>query len=290
MPFTRVTKRKLEANNSGKENKALKAKGREIKGTEDAPDKGQLNSKLKSLQLKYEALKNENNKNLALIIELKSKVARLENEKLPKKNKSIDSQTVSDFDFGIEFPCKECIFQASCEDELRWHLSSEHEHENGSDYENLFSCNVCDHKSASKGDLMTHRKQSHPQTIKMCRYFIQGNCAFDAQVCWYSHDQSIKYTTAQTLKEFKCSFCGKAFQSKSAFMKHRKDEHQKTISECRNDKNGWCRFSAEKCWYKHEEFTFNNQGNDNQPPEMISRLFTMMEAYQERIETLENQI
>ena len=73
-------------------------------------------------------------------------------------------------------------------------------------------------------------------------------------------------------------------------MKHRKDEHQRTISECRNDKNGWCRFSAEKCWYKHEEFTFNNQGNDNQPPEMISRLFTMMEAYQERIETLENQI
>ena len=287
MPLTktRVSKRKLDSNMVTKENKALKAKGRELKGTEDVPDKGQLILKLKSLQEKHEALEKENTKNLALIAELKGKVTELENEKLPKKSKSIDSQTVSDLDIGIEFPCKECIYQASCEDELRWHMSDEHEYGNGlTDCDDsLFSCNVCGHKSASKGDLMTHRKQSHTKTIKMCRYYAQGNCAFDAQICWYSHDQSDKSTTPQTLKEFKCSFCGKIFKSKSAFMEHRKNEHKTSISECRNDKNGWCQFSAEKCWYKHEELSFDNQDQNSQPPEMMSRLFTMMEAYQERI-------
>ena len=73
-------------------------------------------------------------------------------------------------------------------------------------------------------------------------------------------------------------------------MEHKKNEHQKSISECRNDKNGWCQFSAEKCWYKHEELSFDNQDQNSQPPEMMSRLFAMMEAYQERIEMLENQI
>ena len=71
-------------------------------------------------------------------------------------------------------------------------------------------------------------------------------------------------------------------------MKHRKQEHYNKVSVCRNDKDNWCTFSSEKCWYRHEE-----QINDEQnieTPEMIQRIFNMMETFKERIEMLENQI
>ena len=111
-----------------------------------------------------------------------------------------------------------------------------------SDDQHLFSCNVCGKRNENRGLLMNHRKLKHPKTIKTCSYFLKGICEFTDEVCWFSHKLHTN-STPQTLKEFKCSICGRAFKSKSEFMKQRKTDHPNTISSCRDFKNnGYCRF------------------------------------------------
>ena len=54
------------------------------------------------------------------------------------------------------------------------------------------------------------------------------------------------------------------------------------------DKNGWCRFSAKECWYKHSESSYKDE-SENQNPRM-SRLFDMMEKFAERMNMVENNL
>jgi hypothetical protein len=37
---------------------------------------------------------------------------------------------------------------------------------------------VCEHKTGTKGELMTHRNAKHPETIKIFRYFEKEICDF----------------------------------------------------------------------------------------------------------------
>lgn len=70
-------------------------------------------------------------------------------------------------------------------------------------------------------------------------------------------------------------------------MKHKKTEHHESISICKKYEIGSCRFTKENCWYKHE-----NQENESveNNPEMIARIFDMMETFAERFEMIENQL
>ena len=120
---------------------------------------------------KFNALELENKAILDLIKILNFKVSSLEAGKHQTENKPEETQTDYEDEFGLEFPCKECIFQASCEDELRCHISNEHDKDEP-DYN--FSCYICEHKTATKGELMTHRKAKDPETIKVCRYLKKG--------------------------------------------------------------------------------------------------------------------
>ena len=55
--------------------------------------------------------------------------------------------------------------------------------------------------------------------------------------------------------------------------------------------DGSCRFGDDKCWYSHNHtLKINETGNLNQDPEVINRLFTMMEKCTERNENIENQL
>ena len=67
---------------------------------------------------------------------------------------------------------------------------------------------------------MYHRKSDHEDKIKMCRYFLNSECAFDAKTCWYSHVSNP--TGGQQIKEFICSECKEKFNIKDEFMKHKK--------------------------------------------------------------------
>ena len=95
----------------------------------------------------------------------------------------------------------------------------------------------------------------------------------------------------QTLKEFKCSFCEMKFNTKSLFMKHRRENHPKNISECRD--GDFCKFGV-KCWYRHTEnsVSYSNQKVETniEVNETMNRLFSIMEKYGERIEYIEKQM
>ena len=85
------------------------------------------------------------------------KLKLLESESKEQKSSStVETQTV--YSYGdFEIPCKECIFKATCEDELMWHIKSEH---GMSDllYDDEFSCDICSKKFQGGDDLSTHKK------------------------------------------------------------------------------------------------------------------------------------
>ena len=99
---------------------------------------------------------------------------------------------------------------------------------------------------------------------------------------------------AQTLKEYKCGFCGETFGNKLEFMKHRKMYHQDYVMPCRDFQNGACVHGSDICWFKHDDIqTKDHSGQaDSQEsqPSMMSRLFTMMEQFAERMNNIENQL
>ena len=55
--------------------------------------------------------------------------------------------------------------------------------------------------------------------------------------------------------------------------------------------NGSCRFGDDKCWYAHKSFLEIKQTEiQNQDPELINKLVTMMEKFTEKIELIEDQL
>ena len=269
-------KRKLDPEIQGKGNKAKKENV--------TSEKGEMVSKFKDLKAKYESLEFENTQNIELIIKLKKELLSLKEEKLYKKVLvTTITQTGDDDDF--EIPCKECIFMASCEDELRWHMTTSHEHPKPDHYDKI-SCKDCGKGFYSKGEIMTHRKEVHPNLIKACSYFLEGKCSFEESDCWYSH----KRTKSTVEKEFQCRFCEKIFKRKHEFMIHRKNEHKNVIPTCREHQNGTCRFTTIECWYKHEENLKNYEHEEINmiyPNNLNLRIFNMMEQVTERLEMIE---
>ena len=288
---TRVSKRKLtlDASGPGKENKALKANKleKESKGRTEAPNKMSLTMQLKSLQEKHDALVCENRKNIEVINQLEEKVAILEKGLCQRVFESKECQTEPDHD---ELPCGVCIFEASCEEELRSHMNTDH-NIGEPDYETNFRCLVCGKRFVSKSEFMEHRKKQHPHTIKLCRYFLQGSCAFEAETCWYSHKINNE-NRMKPLTHYTCSLCKKDFKSKPEFMTHRKQNHNDIVKRCQNERTDTCTFGHEMCWYNHiENVSTQFYDNDNEESsEMTQRIFQMMEKFTEKMEYLENQL
>ena len=80
------------------------------------------------------------------------------------EKKSIESQTESEFQ---DYYCQHCIYVASCVDELDWHIKNAHTDEGPSDIDlqKPYSCNICAKKNANKGQLMSHIRTIHPETV-----------------------------------------------------------------------------------------------------------------------------
>ena len=73
-------------------------------------------------------------------------------------------------------------------------------------------------------------------------------------------------------------------------MNHRKSQHPENISICTKNDNGSCNFGNQKCWYKHVEKQNENEEIIENNPEIITRIFNMMETFAERFEMIENQL
>ena len=295
---SRAAKRKNENQNAGNSMKALKAKKDDSKVNE-------LNMQLKDIQRKYDILLNENEKNVELIEQMKGKLEKYENSLKPKV-KSESSQTEfscfsascvknidTSCDFDQDYNCVECDFEASCKEELSWHMNANHgwpppSDDSEQEYDKQYICNLCGEVLDTKKSLMYHRKEMHVEEVILCSFFVEGNCDFDTDTCWYIHDKK----KAQ-LQEFKCNLCGKVFKTKYKKINHKKENHPESVPECKDFKSGSCRFEKEKCWYKHSKDSVNNQiepnimqSNDNNQ-DMIKRLFDMMEVFAEKMKVLE---
>ena len=82
-------------------------------------------------------------------------------------------------------------------------------------------------------------------------------------------------------------------------MIHRKREHGNIVSECFENENGWCRFGDKNCWFMHEKKiskskseseNIERENSEIKTSEMFERLFSIMEAFGERMTYMENQI
>ena len=72
-------------------------------------------------------------------------------------------------------------------------------------------------------------------------------------------------------------------------MMHRNEHHSSFVNTCRISKSGNCRF-GEHCWYKHRKEIDDMETSTNvEPPNMIKRLFDMMEKIADRMNVRENQ-
>ena len=103
---------------------------------------------------------------------------------------------------------------------------------------------------------MHHRNTRHPETVRTCTFFMKGSCDFPDSVCWFNHtlgDKNIATFNAQTLKKYKCGFCGETFRNKPEFMKHRKLYHQDYVMPCRDYQNGVCVHGSDICGFKHDD-------------------------------------
>ena len=244
---------KTRIDNKRKLDSEVQEKGKKAKKKVDGPP----TDKFKDLQKKYDLLLDEHKKNVQLIKRLHEDINILKKEKPVKKDQMTkESQTTfkKEKDSEIQFPCKECIFTGNCEDEVRWHMTDSHDYPSPDCY-GKDSCLVCGKLFDSKSQIMIHRKESHPDLVKPCNYFMEGKCTFDDSVCWYSH----KNIKPAVQKKFDCRFCDKSFKRKEEFMTHRKSEHENFIPPCREDQKDSCRFTEKECWYKHkpEEKTIN---------------------------------
>ena len=135
--------------------------------------------------------------------------------------------------------------------------------------------------SYNKVELLSHRKNIHPGTIRTCKFFLLGKCDFPDSV--YA---GLGNTSApQSLKEYKCGFCDQIFQNKSDFMNYRKRHHIEFTSPCRDYIIGCCRYK-QGCLYKHEGL---NEVSNIESSDMI-RFFKIMEKFTERMKQVENHL
>ena len=168
---------------------------------------------------------------------LKVKVSKL--PKLSVDTRSVGTQT---FATEIKICCNICIYVATCEEELNWHMGESHDQPDDSYFDKDFycdicsrwfdqesdmidhkkqhhvmntdsdrlNCNICEEKFSTKKHLMNHKKTMHVEKVSICWQFVSGTCIFGDQHCWFIHSKS---SNALEAVNFKCISCEQEFRS-----------------------------------------------------------------------------
>ena len=248
------------------------------------PLKADLIVQLKALEIENNNLKDLHNSDLETIQILNEKVARLENNKSSLSERSMGCQT---FCNEIRISCNNCIFVATGEDELNFHMFEAHDlpdesyfdkdfyckvccrwcttekelaihmqdhtpvHQKSMEIESYdFSCNFCEERFTKRGGLMIHKKKKHTDKVAICRQNSSGQCGYGDNLCWFLHCESADESLAAA--NIKCNFCEKEFQFRSQLLRHKKQKHWDSVSICRNEEQNNCKFGSKNCWFKHE--------------------------------------
>ena len=82
--------------------------------------------------------------------------------------------------------------QCKFDDEVCWYSHVLNNQKDKKDPLSENTCKECNNTFLTKTELMKHKKKSHKDKIQTCRKYSQGNCSFDENSCWYSHDAGIK--------------------------------------------------------------------------------------------------
>ena len=283
---------------------------KKVAAAQKAPTKAELIEEVKCLKKLNSSLEDENQRKTYIIEKLEKKLASRETQ-------SIETQT---FQNETKIQCNVCIYVATCEDELKWHMGEEHDVptdmffdsdfpcdicgkccRSGSDlinhlkkHEETFNpsyqksehgkfepcCNFCENIFDTTNALMIHKKKYHSEKVKECWNLVQGECVFGDERCWFIH--SDKNSATFEIQEFKCKTCGKVENDVNNFLLHKRNEHEETVQQCRNGES--CTYK-QNCWFLHKKQL--NKETDQNNLEVVERIFNMMENFTERIVKLE---
>ena len=252
------------------------------------PLKSELLEQVKALQKENDKLKTTEVKNISTIKNLEEQVCMLKNP--TQKMSSTGSQTYAK---EIKICCNVCIYVATCEEELNWHMGYEHDKTDDSYFDKDFycdicsrwfekedemkkhridhqkppvvntqsdtlNCNFCDETFQTKHLLMHHKKKAHGEKVTNCWKFVSGHCDYGDENCWFSHGRSVENHEKEP---FRCRTCAKVFMIQSECLKHRKKEHSHLVPLCMHEKGGTCKFGHLNCWFLHEN---ENETNKNE--------------------------
>ena len=180
------------------------------------PLKSELVAQLKALQKDHDTLKHEHENNLLVILNLKEKVSKL--LKLSVDTRSVGTQT---FATEIKICCNICIYVATCEEELNWHMGESHDQPDDSYFDKDFYCDICSKWFDQESDMIDHRKQHHVMNADSDRH--------------------------------SCNFCEETFSTIKHLMKHKKTMHVEKVSICWQFVSGTCIFGDQHCWFIHSK-------------------------------------
>ena len=145
--------------------------------------------------------------------------------------------------------CDECKFEFISEDILNKHKVQFHKMKNL----NRDSSNYAAQQSIEKGPpqsipIVTNQR---PTGLNIRRQYNCHECDYQGHrsKALYKHSVEAKHSKIDSLSET-CYTCKQTFDNFMVLMKHRKEAHYDTISECHGFKAGDCKF-GDRCYYRH---------------------------------------
>ena len=110
--------------------------------------------------------------------------------------------------------------------------------------------NKCDFRGKPGKSVNTHLRSVHVEEEFNC---IECPFQATAQLELNKHINLKHRQENQRLEEvLSCRHCGEQFGQKWNLMNHRKEKHASIVALCKNKKENVCKFSAERCWWRHE--------------------------------------
>ena len=233
---TRLAKRKLEIKEVRKDKQITTSKKHDKTCFEIAENTPKTSTKTKAALLEEMDMLRQMNEALLEDVQTSDKqIANLEKkeqmfqetikelkEKLSKQNPtdkiitSIETQTSVGMikpDDPLLISCNFCIYVATCEEEVNWHMTEEHLTDDKLGFETDFPCDMCGRWCKSEEELNKHKKKH--------------------------------------MTNFKCRFCNERFETMNNLMKHNKKDHEQHVSACRNFDGGFCEYEENDCWFIH---------------------------------------
>ena len=143
--------------------------------------------------------------------------------------------------------CKECNFRADSVQQLNNHMRTHDE------TVIPYYCEVCQEEFDSHTEYNNHNKKKHSKQWNC------DDCDFQASTrggllthCKLTSGHKPSRVQKSKSGVLKCYTCKSEFRSYHELMEHRKEEHP-SHKTCRNYIKGECFFSADECWYLHED-------------------------------------